>query len=410
MADLLIEPGTLTGSIEPPPSKSDAHRALIAAWLAGDRQGSGISGLPEVLPDDLAATCRCLAALAAGRSELDCGESGTTLRLLIPITAALDPADRARQVTFLGRGRLPQRPIDAYRTILGDAGAQLDFPGTDSLPLILSGRIGAGLFQLPGHISSQYLSGLLFALPLLPGDSQIVLTTPLESAPYVAMTLRTLSAFGIVVHESERGYDIPGSQTYRKTAYKIEKDYSQAAFWLTANYLGSNLQVIGLSESSVQGDRAIEALLADFRLARPEYCIDAAQIPDLVPILAVAAAAAPAVTRIVRAARLRLKESDRLESTAAALAALGADIVVEADGLLIRGGGKDQTALAPLPLRGGEVDTLGDHRIAMAAAIAALNTKQGVVLRHSEAVRKSYPTFFADFKRLGGNIHELDLG
>lgn len=418
---MYIHPGCLHGVVEPPPSKSDAHRALIAAWLAGDQDWSGITGLPEVLSDDLAATCRCLTALADGRRVLDCGESGTTLRLLVPLTAALDPAGyepdspgkpvyRADRVTFTGAGRLPQRPLETYRTVLGCAGADLVFPDQGSLPLELGGCIRPGLYQVPGHISSQYLSGLMFALPLLPGDSQIELTSPLESAPYVAMTLRTLSFFGIAIHETDSGYDVPGRQKYRQAAYTIEKDYSQAAFWLTANYLGSKLQVAGLPVDSVQGDRAIEALLSDFGSGQTTYEIDAAQIPDLVPILAVAAAATPAVTRISHAARLRFKESDRLEATAAMLQAIGINASAEEEGLLIQGTGNNGEKPDAGLFRGGTVDSLGDHRIAMAAAIAALPTERGIVLRHAEAVRKSYPEFFNDFKRLGGHVDELDLG
>lgn len=421
VSDLHIHPGCLQGVVEPPPSKSDAHRALIAAWLAGDQDWSGVSGLPAVLSDDLAATCRCLTALADGQQVLDCGESGTTLRLLVPLAAALDPDGyepsgrgkpvyRASRVTFTGGGRLPERPLETYRMLLGRAGADLVFPDQGSLPLELAGCIRPGLYQVPGHISSQYLSGLLFALPLLPGDSRIELTSPLESAPYVAMTLRTLSCFGIAVHETGSGYDVPGRQKYRPAAYAIEKDYSQAAFWLTANYLGSRLQVAGLPADSAQGDRAIEALLADFSRGRTAYEIDAAQIPDLVPILAVAAAGTPAVTRISHAARLRFKESDRLESTAALLQAIGIRASVEVDGLLIQGTGTSGHQTGAGLFAGGEVDSLGDHRIAMAAAIAALRSVQGIVLHHAEAVRKSYPDFFHDFIRLGGHVDELDLG
>lgn len=421
VSDLHIHPGCLQGVVEPPPSKSDAHRALIAAWLAGDQDWSGIAGLPAVLSDDLAATCRCLTALADGKQVLDCGESGTTLRLLVPLAAALDPDGfapsgtdkpvyRASRIIFTGGGRLPERPLETYRTVLGLAGADLVFPERGSLPLELAGCIRPGLYQVPGHISSQYLSGLLFALPLLPGDSRIELTSPLESAPYVAMTLRTLSCFGIVIHETGSGYDVPGQQKYRPAAYAIEKDYSQAAFWLTANYLGSKLQVAGLPADSAQGDRAIEALLADFSRGKTAYEIDAAQIPDLVPILAVAAAGTCAVTRISHAARLRFKESDRLESTASMLRAIDIQASVEDDGLLIRGTGHNDDQPDKGLFRGGEVDSLGDHRIAMAAAIAALRSEQGIVLHHAEAVRKSYPDFFSDFIRLGGHVDELDLG
>ena len=420
MSDLRLYPGSLNGVVEPPPSKSDAHRALIAAWLAGDQKWSCLAGLPEMLSDDLNATCRCLTALAEGESVLDCGESGTTLRLIVPLAASLDPRGsdpsgsgkmicRAERITFTGSGRLPRRPLDTYRTVLGDAGAKLVFPEQGSLPLELGGSIRPGLYRIPGNISSQYLSGLLFALPLLAGDSQIELTSTLESAPYVAMTLRTLARFGITIHETDRGYDIPGRQTYKPSSYAVEKDFSQAAFWLTAAYLGSELKVAGLPDDSAQGDRVIADLLADFSRGKPQYTIDAAQIPDLVPILAVAAAATPSLTRITHVARLRFKESDRLDSTAALLRAIGVQVTTTDDGMEIQGadrrGGQDLFLF-----RGGTVDSQGDHRIAMAAAIAALRAEQGVVLHHAEVVHKSYPDFFDQFRRLGGRADELNLG
>lgn len=404
MADLQIHPGCLTGTVEPPPSKSDAHRALIAASLAG--RPDLVSGLPERISDDLLATRRCLAALANGESRLDCGESGTTLRLLIPVVAALGAASAAA-VTLTGAGRLPQRPLADYQAIFAGHGLTLEFPPAASLPLQLRGRLTGGLFLVPGHVSSQYLSGLLLALPLLGEDSEIRLTSPLESAPYVDMTLRTLRAFGIVAEARPDGYRVPGGQKYRPTAYRIEKDYSQAAFWLTAAYAGSRLEVTGLASDSVQGDRAIVQLLADFRQGRSAYTIDAAQIPDLVPILAVAAALTPAETRIIRAGRLRLKESDRLLATQNALQAIGGDIIQQDDGLVIRGRSLSRIAAR---LAGGTADSWSDHRIAMALAIAALSTEQGVLLRRWEAVRKSYPDFFQEFKRLGGEIDGLVLG
>ena len=404
MADVMIRPGRLGGSVEPPPSKSDAHRALLAAGLAGDT--TLVSGLPAPESDDITATRRCLAALAGGESLLDCGESGTTLRLLIPVTAALGVA-ADRPIVFTGSGRLPNRPLGDYLPIFTDHGISLEFPSSTSLPLRMRGRLTGGDFAVPGHISSQYVSGLLFALPLLPEDSVIRLTSPLESSPYVDMTLRTLSAFGIHAEKingpdgQPAAYRVPGGQKYAAAAYKVEKDYSQAAFWLTAAFSGSPLQVTGLSADSAQGDRAILVLLEKFRQGYPTYTIDASQIPDLVPILAVAAALIPAETHIVRASRLRLKESDRLAATEDALGAIGVRIRQTEDGLVIHGG---------TPLRGGTADSWADHRIAMALAIAALSTQEGVLLHRAEAVRKSYPDFFREFCRLGGDLDGLDLG
>lgn len=418
MAERLVKPGHLQGQLTPPPSKSDAHRALICAALAGDLHlAKGLGAHPS---DDLLATRRCLAALlhaAAPASPaktgpagpaadamiapviLDCHESGTTLRLLIPIAAALGiPA------TFTGAGRLPQRPLQEYQNILGGHGVQLQFPAAGSLPLSISGRLQAGHFRVPGHISSQYLSGLLLALPLLDGDSTIELTSPLESAPYVAMTCRTLGEFGIAVETTATGYAVRGQQAFIPADYTVEKDFSQAAFWLVANYLGSAIRLIGLPEQSAQGDRAILSILTDLKKHRPAdgpFIIDSAQIPDLVPVLAVAAGFTPGQTRIINGARLRLKESDRLTVTADVLKAIGADIQVEGDSLVIAG----RTTWP-----GGTADSHGDHRIAMALAIAALSTENGVTIGHAEAVRKSYPDFFTEFAHLGGDCNELHVG
>lgn len=404
MADMLIRPGRLAGTVTPPPSKSEAHRALIAASLCRSRHL--ISGLPDPLSEDLQATMDCLEALDAGQSRLDCAESGTTLRLLLPLAGAMTLKSPG-PLTFTGRGRLPYRPLDAYRKILEAAGLTLATAPDAFLPLTLSGRLRPGLFQVPGNISSQYVSGLLLALPLLSGPSDIRLTTPLESAPYVAMTIRTLDRFGVVIEQTPQGYHIPAPQAYRPTAFAIDKDYSQAAFWLTAAYGGCDLQVTGLPEETAQGDRAIVPLLR--RLAEDDEPleIDVAQIPDLVPVLAVAAVLTPRETRLVHAGRLRHKESDRLVTTRQALWAIGADIEVADDSLLVYGAARSRR---PGGLTGGTADSSGDHRIAMAAAIAALFTRDGVLLRHAEAIRKSYPTFFHEFRRLGGDIRELDLG
>lgn len=407
MSEVFIGPGLLSGRITPPPSKSDAHRALICAALAGDPDC--VQSLAEPLSDDLAATRACLAALPRPDAVLDCHESGTTLRLLLPVVAAL-----GRDSWLIGRGRLPQRPLRDFEAILGGHGVVLTFPASGSLPLAVSGRLQPGTFAMPGNISSQYLSGLLLALPLLAGDSAIQLTTPLESAPYVDMTIRTMQRFGVTVVVSKPAlpvYHVPGRQVYRPTPYQVERDYSQAAFWLTADFGRGRLKVEGLAADSCQGDRQIVDLLAGFAAGaaagRDAYIIDASQIPDLVPILAVAATQVNAVTQIVNAARLRLKESDRLASTTAALTAIGADIRETADGLMIAGGSR--SAFGPV-LQGGTADSAGDHRITMALAVAALFSRTGVTIHGAECVRKSYPDFFSECQRLGGDVHGLHLG
>lgn len=400
MADVFVGPGTLTGRITPPPSKSDAHRALICAALAGDL--TVVEGLSVPFSEDIRATLACLDALKTADRELDCEESGTTLRLLIPIAAAL-----GRRTRFIGHGRLPSRPLREYESIFEGHGVTLQFPNNGSLPLEVQGQLLPGRFSVPGHVSSQYLSGLLLALPLLTGESTIWLSTPLESAPYVAMTIRTMRCFGVQVAETRTGFHSPGGQHYRPAPYRVERDFSQAAFWLTADFRRGQLSVEGLDDASCQGDRAIIDLLGQFAAGHHQYEIDAAQVPDLVPILAVAATMVDATTRIVRAQRLRLKESDRLETTAAALSAIGADISQTADGLIIAGG--RQSRFGPC-CPGGTIESAGDHRIAMALAVAALRTQNGVTIRGAECIRKSYPDFFHEMKRLGGDVRGFDLG
>lgn len=404
MRDVYVGPRKISGVVTPPPSKSDAHRALIAAALCRSR--CQIIGLPEPLSMDLMATRRCLEALLSGKALLDCGESGTTLRLLIPIAGALPSSVRADTVTFTGSGRLPYRPLSEYRDILEPFGLTLQFPPDAFLPLKLSGQLQPGVFGVPGHISSQYLSGLLFALPLLSRPSEIYLTTPLESAPYVAMTIRTLARFGVRVEPVQNGFYVPAPQVYQPTVYTIEKDYSQAAFWLVAAYGGCKVTVTGLPEETAQGDKAIVELLSLFSKRQSETVIDASQIPDLVPILSVAAVLTSTRTRIIRAGRLRLKESDRLKATCDALYRIGADIKETSDGLLIHGAGLSRRN----GLIGGDIDSFGDHRIVMSLSIAALFTQKGVIIRGAEAVNKSYPAFFDELIRLGGDVRELDLG
>ena len=413
-----IHPGLLSGHVRVPASKSAAHRALICAALA-----DGLTMIRiNALNDDIEATAKCLMALGAlidynprsgmlavrpiegapnlsrtvsgveGKAashvdlsetvELDCAESGSTLRFLLPVACALGASAR-----FTGHGRLPERPNKALADTLRAHGATID---SDLLPINASGPLEAGLWALPGDISSQYITGLMLALPLLHGDSEIRLTTKLESAAYVNMTIDMLAQFGIVVESGDAGWRIPGGQIYRTPEELIvEGDWSAAAFWLAANAMGSRVEVEGLSYRTAQGDRAVEGLLG-----RRE--IDASNVPDLVPALAAAAAVLPQATVITNAKRLRLKESDRLSSTAGMINALGGQAEVTADGLVIRGG---------QPLHGGTIEGANDHRIVMAGAILATRANGPVTITDAQAVNKSYPGFFRDFETLGGHVH-----
>ena len=378
---IFIKPRPLKGSLPAIPSKSQAHRALICAALSANESQVALESSSE----DIQATRRALSILQGG-SVADCGESGTTLRLLVPVAAALGLA-----VTFTGAGRLPQRPMEPLLSLLEEKGCRISAP---NLPFSLRGQLQPGHYSIPGHISSQYVSGLLLALPLLAGDSRLVLTSPLESGPYVAMTLDVMARFGVQVQEEEAGWRIAGGQTYRgEGVFSVEGDWSNAAFWLVAAALGSPVQVTGLKEDSLQGDRAIVDLIR----RRPDT-IDVREIPDLVPILAVLACSRRATTRITGAGRLRLKESDRIASTRAMIQALGGSVCLEGDDLLIQGQGS---------LEGGTVQGFGDHRIVMAAAIAALLCRQPVLIEGAQAAHKSYPAFFDHYRSLGGDVHVL---
>lgn len=441
MTRLRIEPGRLSGRITPPPAKSDAHRAMIAAFLAGTELPE-ISGLGTARSADLIATERCLNALREGRDELDCGESGTTLRLLLSVVAALPAERRAPTVVFRGSGRLPERPLGDLIAALRSGGALVETPADrpqtggnpshvqphalphlqptpphtlpqtpphalpHTLPLTLSGRLRPGTYRISGNVSSQYCSGLLMALPLLDGSSRVVIEGTLESAPYVAMTVRTLRAFCVRIDAVAGGFAVPGGQRYRWQGYRVERDWSQAAFWLAAAFAGSDVQVDGLSEDTAQGDRRIAGWLDQLAASESgSACVfDIRDTPDLAPILAVAASFRPLTTTISGCARLRYKESDRLEAVVGLLAALGADAEAAGDSIVVRGRPQEP------PLVGGAVDAGDDHRLAMAAAIAALRTAEGVTLGGAEAVNKSYPNFFDEFIRLGGCVHGLDLG
>ena len=406
--DVTITPGLLSGSITPPPSKSQAHRALIAAAL-----GEGVSMLKNVaLSQDIQATIRCLEALGAsfrwegdtlavtglaGKTApqgelplLDCGESGSTLRFLIPIALAVLGGGR-----FTGHGRLMERPQGPYFDLFREKGI---FYEQEDGVLTVRGRLEAGTFSLPGNVSSQFITGLLYALPLLSGDSEILLTTPLESRGYVDMTLDVLEKFGVRVENRDyASFLVPGNQSFRARDLTVEADWSNAAFWYAAALLESDLDIQGLYTHSTQGDSAIAGHY--WTLARPADAeIDVSGCPDLVPPLAAMAAlrGEGLTTRLVNAARLRMKESDRLSTVTEVLNALGAEVEEHDDYLVIHG--KDT-------LPGGvTVSGHNDHRIAMMAAIAATNCDAPVTIIGAECVKKSYPNFWEDYEALGGVI------
>lgn len=362
---LVIEPGRRRGRVEAPRSKSHEHRLLIADFLAGDysrlapREGDA---------DDIQATKRCLLALTGDDTApfLDCGESGSTRRFLAPIAAAL-----GKKPVFKTAGRLADRP-------------QMDYD--DLQP---------GEFKLAGDVSSQFVTGLLFALPLLKGDSFIRFTAPLESKGYVEMTRRVLVGAGIFIGVRDDGYDVPGGQTYHaQPDVAVEGDWSGAAFWFAMNALGSDIKVSGLDAKSVQPDRVVQDHLQRISTAwnGERVFVDVSECPDLFPALSVVAAASPGETVFTGTRRLRLKESDRTAAMENVLKRFGAEVENRENEFSVRGSEE--------PFRGGEIETGGDHRIAMAAAVGATHADGPVELDDAACAAKSYPSFFADFERL----------
>lgn len=393
--DVTIIPNKLQGTVTPPSSKSVGHRALIAAALSGGF--STISNLGD--SKDIQATQNCLSALKTGQPAgedglplLDCGESGSTLRFLIPLSLVLWGGGR-----FTGRGRLMERPQGPYFSLFQEKG--IFYQQKDGV-LTVRGTLSPGRCSLPGDVSSQFITGLLFALPLLGGDSEIVLTTPLESRGYVDLTLDVLRTFGIRVEERAGAFHVPGSQHYESRDFTVEADWSQAAFWYAANHLGGQVDILGMDPASRQGDREIAAYSR--MLARSgQVELDVSQCPDLAPPLAAMAAVRTGTTRLTNAARLRAKESDRLASVTRALRAMGGQVAEYADSLTIHG-------VKRLP-GGGVVDCANDHRIAMMAAVCAASAEAPVKLLGAECVRKSYPEFWTHFQSLGGELHGLIL-
>ena len=402
--DIKIIPGKLNGTVSIPSSKSMTHRVLIGAALAKGK--SVISNV--TFSKDIYATIDALKASGAditavgntvtvnglcGRcpqnAEIDCCESGSTLRFMIPVTAAL-----GINSVYKGQGRLPERPITPYLRELPQKGITFDYENT--MPFTVSGKLLSGKYSLEGNISSQFITGLLFALPLLEGDSEIILTSPLESKPYADMTIESLKLFGIDIKETQKGYYIKGSQQYHSSDVSVEGDYSQAAFFYVANALGSNVKIENLKKESTQGDKKIveitENLCYNENNVPMGFSVNASDIPDLVPILAVLGIYCCDTSRISGAERLKIKESDRLTATAAAINALGGDVTPVNDGLIINNA----------RLCGGSIDSCGDHRIAMCAAISATICQEPVIIKNADSVEKSYPDFFRDYQNLGG--------
>ena len=408
-----IEARMLKGRVTAPPSKSVAHRAIIAAALSGEK--CTVSNLS--FSEDIKATLGCMRKLGANfeinekknkvvfkKSKnietddvhiLDCGESGSTLRFLIPVALLKNSS-----VKLKGRGRLMQRPQKPYTDLFSKKGIKCrKNRGTMSF----TGRLTPGVFKLPGNVSSQFITGLLFALPLLDDDSEIIVTTETESKGYIDITLSVLKDFGIeIINKDYKKFIVPGNQKYKAVDYEVEGDYSQAAFFLTAGALGCDIECAGLRKDSLQGDKKILEILKEagatvtelddgaIRVKRNDgmygITVDASEIPDLVPIIAVLCAFLKGESRIINAGRLRMKESDRLAAISSELRHLGLDITEGTDYLIIKG---------THVLCGTTVSSWNDHRIAMALSIAACRCEGELSIMGAQtAVLKSYPDFF----------------
>lgn len=413
--NITLPGGARHGTVCAVASKSAGHRLLLCAAFGGAETLIRCGAVSR----DIAATIECLRALGArieetepgmmrvtpiaaapdGVCELRCGESGSTLRFLLPMVGAL-----GAKTVFLREGRLPERPLAPLDAVLNAHGMNIR---EDSVKLYCEGKLLAGDYAISGDVSSQFVTGLLLALPLLRGESTLTVNGTAVSAPYIDMTEETLRLAKTDFSKSQNRYMIPGGQRFSLPAELcVEGDWSNAAPFLCMGALSpEGVAVRGLRLDSAQGDRAVLDILRRFgaeveeadgavtvRRATLHGCtVDAEQTPDLVPPLAALAACAEGETRIVNAACLRAKESDRLQSTAAMLTALGADVAEQPDGLMIRG----KTLLA-----GGTADAANDHRIAMAAAVAACACERGATINGAECVEKSYPAFWEDFRCL----------
>ncbi|WP_370831068.1 3-phosphoshikimate 1-carboxyvinyltransferase [Clostridium sp.] len=430
MADLKIYPSKLKGEVKIPPSKSMAHRAIICAALS-----DGLCIIENIdYSDDIIATIDAMNSLGArivkhkdyievigayGSGEkpqetriIDCNESGSTLRFLVPISLLFKGSSK-----FIGRGNLGKRPLTTYYNIFERQGIEYSYE-EGNLNLVINGELKPGTFEVEGNVSSQFITGLLFTLPLLKQDSKIVITTEMESKGYIDLTLRAMSDFGVkIINNNYREFIIKGNQKYNARNYRVEGDYSQAAFFICADSLGNDVLCKDLNLNSLQGDKEVIDILERMNVIFNandvgvkgttngeliSTVIDGSQCPDIIPVLTSVAALTKGTTEIINAGRLRIKECDRLAAVTSELNKLGAKIIEKEDGLVVTGVEK---------LQGGvEVWSHKDHRIAMTLSIASTRCEEPIVIKDYECIAKSYPNFFEDFKVLGGNIHEWNVG
>ena len=343
---------------------------------------------------------------------IDCNESGSTLRFLVPIAALFDGINR-----FIGRGNLGKRPLDTYYNIFDEQGIKYSYK-EGILDLRTEGKLKSGEFKVKGNISSQFITGLLFTLPLLDGDSKIIITTEMESKGYIDLTLSAIKDFGVeIINNNYKEFIVKGNQNYKSRDYRVEGDYSQAAFFLCADALGNEITANDLKLDSLQGDKEVidilerigvkfesknSSLIGKSNGQLKATVIDGSQCPDIIPVVTLVASICEGTTEIINAERLRIKECDRLAAVTSELNKLGADIKEKQDGLIINGVKK---------LKGGaEVWSHKDHRIAMTLAIASTVCEEPIIIKDYECVSKSYPQFWDDYKSLGGKFDEWNVG
>lgn len=420
--NIQIKPGAfLEGDVVIPPSKSLSHRAIIAAGLA--KGNSRIDNL--IQSKDIQVTTECMHNLGANftkrnkgydvvgmdnqltliNNQFKCHESGSTLRFMIPIAMLSD-----EPVVFYGEGKLKTRPLTPYFEMFKEQNIPYNYEA--SLPLTVEKSFEAGVFKLRGDVSSQFITGLLYTLPLLKETSEIHITSHLESKGYIDLTLDVLKDFGIVIHnDAYEKFIVPGNQQYQAKDYRVEGDYSQIAFWIVAGLINGRLNCLDMNLNSSQGDREVFEIVErmagnlikseeKIRVEKSETIptvIDGSQCPDIIPVLTVLAAVTPGTTKVINAGRLRIKECDRLKAITEELNKLGADVIELDDGLIIRGKKR---------LTGGVVKGWNDHRIVMSLTIASLVCDEDVFIEGCDAITKSYPHFFETFKELGGTFNE----
>lgn len=392
-----VENSQISGRIKAIPSKSYAHRIAICNFLSG-KEPTGNAG--EFSSKDIFATEDCLKRVLDGEQVLDCGESGSTLRFLLPLLSA-----RGGEYEFILHGKLANRPNDQLFSVLNSHGVKT----VQDKTIKISGKLTSGEYTIRGDVSSQYVSGLLMALPTLEGDSKITLLTPLASKSYVDITLEVLSGYGINIQKLENGYFINGNQKFEGNLLP-EGDWSNMAVFLVAGGILGDISVTGLNANSVQGDRKILEILQDagvkievekdivkvYKSEIRAFSFDADDTPDLVPIASVLGGCAKGQTVIKKVERLKIKESNRIDSTIKMLASFGINAEYKNDSIIINGN----------KIKRGVVDSFNDHRIVMAGTIFGSIAEGESQILGAQAVEKSYPTFFRDYKSVGGKVFD----